>query len=60
MQKMVHIVSRNLSHWWYIECENCHYCGETKLFLVRAIKSWNKTKLERKKKWQKKECLQKE
>ena len=25
-----------------IECDNCHYCGNTKLFLRRAIKSWNK------------------
>ena len=28
--------------WWHIECWNCHWSGKTKLFLFRAIKSWNK------------------
>ena len=38
----VHICSKRLPFWWYVECDNCHYCGKTKLFLRRAIKSWNK------------------
>lgn len=38
----VHIISRKLPFWWFIECDNCHYCGETKLFLFRAIKAWNR------------------
>lgn len=37
-----HICSRRLPFWYYIECDNCHWCGKTKLFLRRAIKSWNK------------------
>ena len=40
--KKVHIISRRLPFWWYIECFSCHWCGKTKLFLRRAIKSWNK------------------
>ena len=39
--KKAHIVSRRLPFWWFIECDNCHYCGKTKLFLFRAVKSWN-------------------
>lgn len=38
----VHIISRRHPWRYYIECDNCHYCGETKLFLRRAIKAWNK------------------
>ena len=30
--------------YWHLECSNCHWCGSTKLFLWRAIKSWNKEK----------------
>lgn len=26
----------------YIECDNCHWCGKTKLFLWRAIRCWNR------------------
>ena len=37
----VHILSRSLPFWWFIECDNCHACGKTKIFLRRAIKSWN-------------------
>ena len=37
----VHLCSRKLPFWYFIECENCHWCGKTKLFLRRAIKSWN-------------------
>ena len=46
--KYVHIRSRRLPFWWYIECWNCHWCGKTKLGLNRAIKSWNK---ESERKW---------
>lgn len=38
----VHIISRRLPFWWYIKCDNCHFCGETKLFLRRAIVAWNR------------------
>ena len=38
----VHILSKKLPFWWYIKCDNCHLCGKTKLFLLRAIKAWNK------------------
>lgn len=40
--KKVHSLSRRLPWWWHIECWNCHWCGKTKLFLFRAIRSWNK------------------
>ena len=40
--KKVHIISRQLPFWWFIECNNCHSCGETKLFLRRAVKAWNR------------------
>lgn len=40
--RRVHILSRWLPFWWFIECDDCHWCGKTKLFLWRAIKSWNK------------------
>lgn len=40
----VHILSNRLPFWWYIECENCHWCGKTKLFLRRAVRAWNKEK----------------
>lgn len=51
--KYVRVVSRRLPFWWRIECWNCHYCGKTKLFLKRAIKSWNKEmeKKKGKRKW---------
>ena len=45
--RKVHILSRRLPFWWYIECDNCYYYGKTKLFLKRTIKSWNKEKRER-------------
>ena len=38
----VHSVSSRLPWWWYMECKKCHWCGKTKLFLFRAIRSWNK------------------
>ena len=41
-KKKVHIISRRLPFWWFIECDNCHSCGETKLFLRRAVKAWNR------------------
>lgn len=40
--KKAHIISRRLPFWWFIECDNCHCCGETKLFLRRAVKAWNR------------------
>lgn len=40
--KKVHILSARLPFWWYIECWKCHWSGRTKLFLFRAIRSWNK------------------
>ncbi len=40
--KCLHIISRTLPWWWHIECFNCHWSGKAKLFLKRAIKSWNK------------------
>lgn len=46
--KKVHIVSCRLPWWWYIMCDNCKWCGKTKLFLFRAIKSWNKESIQRK------------
>lgn len=27
---------------WLIFCDNCNYCSMPKIFLFRAIKSWNK------------------
>ena len=38
----VHIASSKLPWWWFMECSECHWCGKTKLFLFRAIRSWNK------------------
>lgn len=38
----VHILSRRLPWWYFIECQSCHACGKTKLFMFRAIRSWNK------------------
>lgn len=38
----VHILSRKLPWWWWVECMNCHWCGPTKLFRRRAEKAWNK------------------
>ena len=40
--KRVHVASAKLPWWWFIECWDCHWCGATKLFLYRAVKSWNK------------------
>ena len=40
--KKVHSLSRQLPFWYWIECFDCHWCGKTKLFLHRAITSWNK------------------
>lgn len=37
-----HIASARLPFWWHIECWDCHWCGKTKLFLWRAVRSWNK------------------
>lgn len=42
--RRAHILSNTLPFWWYIECPNCHWCGKTKLFLWRAVRSWNKEK----------------
>ena len=39
-----HIQSRRLPWWWYLECKDCHWCGKTKLFLSRAVSSWNREK----------------
>lgn len=41
-QIVMHILSRRLPWWYYVECDNCHYCGKTKLFLKNAKKAWNK------------------
>lgn len=38
----INIKSARLPFWWYLGCARCHWCGKTKLFLFRAIKSWNK------------------
>lgn len=38
----VHISSARLPWWWYIECNECHWCGKTKLGLKRARRSWDK------------------
>lgn len=38
----VHILSRRLPWWWYLECANCHACSKTKLFLWRAKRAWLK------------------
>ena len=27
---------------YYVECWNCHYCGETKVGKRRAKRSWNR------------------
>ena len=40
-----HIRSSRLPFWWYLECANCHWCGKTKLFLWRSVRSWNKEKI---------------
>ena len=37
-----HICTARLPWWHYAECEDCHWCGKTKLFRRRAIKAWNK------------------
>ena len=29
-------------HLYFIECPNCHWCGQTKLFLWRAKRAWNR------------------
>lgn len=39
---ITHILSRRLPFWWFIKCDNCHWCGKTKLFLWRAIRDWNR------------------
>ena len=39
---MHRILSRLLPWWFYVECGVCHWCGKTKLFQKRAIKSWNR------------------
>lgn len=35
-------ISSSRLPWYYLECPLCHWRGKTKLFLKRAIKSWNK------------------
>lgn len=37
-----HVITARLPWWYYAECEHCHWCGKTKLFRFRAIRSWNK------------------
>lgn len=37
----VHISSRFLPWWWYVMCDNCKWCGVTRLFKWRAIRAWN-------------------
>lgn len=27
---------------YFVECPHCHWCGETKVFLWRAIRAWNR------------------
>lgn len=29
-------------HLFFVECPSCHWCGDTKLFLWRAKRSWNR------------------
>ena len=36
------IGGRRLPWWWFIECDNCHYCGETRL---EQFSRWPKYKL---------------
>lgn len=43
---IVHVSSKKIPFWYYVECKNCHYCGKTKLFQKKAIKSWNKEQKE--------------
>ena len=35
-------IAQPKSRWFHVECENCYWCGETKLFMFRAIRAWNK------------------
>ena len=37
-----HICTARLPWGHYAECEDCHWCGKTKLFRRRAIRAWNK------------------
>lgn len=36
-----HVVSARLPWWYFVECDDCHWCGKTKLFSKRAERSWN-------------------
>ena len=31
---------------YYIECEDCHYCGKMAFTIKGALRKWNKTKEE--------------
>ena len=41
---LCNIRSNRLPWWWFVQCDSCHYCGKTKLFLFRAILSWNRNR----------------
>ena len=40
--EMEYVPDRDTCFMRYIKCDNCHFCGETKLFLRRAIVAWNR------------------
>lgn len=35
-------ISPPRGRWFHVECDECYWCGETKLFKFRAIRAWNK------------------
>lgn len=35
-------ISYPKSHKYFVECNMCHWCGETKLFKWRAKRAWNR------------------
>lgn len=35
-------ISYPRSRKFFVECDECYWCGETKLFKFRAIRAWNK------------------
>lgn len=37
--KKVHIISRRLPFWWFIECDNCHCCEESQTVFTQSSKS---------------------
>lgn len=38
-------INRSLRRWWsryFVNCENCYYCGKTALSLTGALNKWNR------------------